>query len=137
MYALWIQICLLLVFSSHFYISDQRSGQSPRIRCKIRFQIYDQHIYETPDFFCDMADQQDILHYMSSQLCVRHFSIGFSTRSKSVFGNLNLAQESCQDNYLQLPSGVAGVAPWTNHCLVPSLFLIHPNRQFKMDNSNM
>ena len=57
--------------------------------------------------------------------------LGFSTRSKSVFGNLNLAQESCQDNYLQLPSGVARVAPWTNHCLVPSLFLIHPNRQFK------
>ena len=70
-------LCLFLLI----FIFDQRSGQSPRIRSEIRFQIYDQHIYETPDFFSDMVDHHDILcHHMRTKqkLCVKFKEIFFS-----------------------------------------------------------
>ena len=41
----------------HFY-SRPNIGSKPHIRSKIRIQIYDQHIYEPPDFLSYMVDHQ-------------------------------------------------------------------------------
>ena len=50
----------------HFY-SRPNIGSKPHIRSKIRIQIYDQHIYEPPDFLSYMVDHQIYVTAKASQ----------------------------------------------------------------------